>query len=223
MSLTSVLVAEPHPIFRWAVRTLLERHGGFAVVEALDFDAVVAATAVTAPELALVDLDLPPRGGTAAVEHLARACGTRALVWSLDLRNDDVAGAIRAGAAGYLDKQIEGEELLFALAAALRGEAPLTRSAATLLVQDLQRGAEGARVLDLADALSDREREVLELAAGGAANRQIGSALRISEFTVKRHMQNILQKLGVGSRREAARFHRRLLAVEEGVLRERAA
>lgn len=208
MRRTSVVVADNGPIFRSGVRHLLERERDFAVFEAEDLPDLARALELQAPQIALVDLDLPPSGGVAAVARLAARCDTQMIVWSFDIRRDAVLAAVAAGAKGYLHKRISPTGLVRSLRGVVKGEAPLSRDLTTLVVAAVHGLEERDRVRDRAVLLSAREREVLALVARGARNRQIAQSLSISEFTVKRHMQNILHKLGVPSRRAAATFYR---------------
>jgi DNA-binding NarL/FixJ family response regulator len=203
-----VVVADNGPIFRSGVRHLLERESDFAVSEAETLVELARAVELDAPDIALVDLDLPPSGGVATVARLAPRCQTQMIVWSFEANPDTVLAAVAAGAKGYLHKQISPSGLIRSLRGVVKGEAPLPRDLATLLVAAVHGLEERDRVRDRAVLLSPREREVLALVARGARNRQIAQSLSISEFTVKRHMQNILHKLGVPSRRAAALFYR---------------
>jgi DNA-binding NarL/FixJ family response regulator len=147
-------------------------------------------------------------GGIEAVSRLAGRTETRLILWSLDPRHSDVLAAISAGASGYVDKDISSSGLVRALRGVLLGEAPLSRRETAELVNALHGVEERDRARDRAIVLSRREREVLALVARGARNRQIAEALEISEFTVKRHMQNILSKLQLPSRSAAGLFYR---------------
>jgi DNA-binding NarL/FixJ family response regulator len=204
----SVVVADSGPIFRSGVRHLLERESDFAVSEAETFGELALAVEADAPDIALVDLDLPPSGGVAAVARLAPRCQTQMVVWSFETDRETVLAAISAGATGYLHKRISPTGLIRSLRGVVRGEAPLPRDLATLMVAAVRGFEERERVRERAVLLSAREREVLALVARGARNRQIAEALSISEFTVKRHVQNILHKLELPSRRAAALFYR---------------
>ena len=115
--------------------------------------------------------------------------------------------AVRAGAHGFLHKEISPEGLVRALRGVVQGEAPMSRDLASLMIDALHGLDERTRAQERAAGLSAREREVLDLVAQGARNKQIASSLVISEFTVKRHVQNILQKLELPSRRAAATFY----------------
>ncbi len=208
MTTTRILVADPLRIFRAGVRNLLARERDFEVVEAGTLDELLAAVDEAAPDIALIDIDLPPLGGVAAVQRLTGLCSPHTIVWSYDPKQDAVLSAVRAGAHGFLRKQISPQGLVRALRGVVHGEAPLSRDLATMMIDALHGMDERTRAIDRADMLSSREREVLDLIAEGARNRQIAAALSISEFTVKRHVQNILQKLDLPSRGAAATFYR---------------
>ncbi|TMJ98188.1 MAG: response regulator transcription factor [Actinobacteria bacterium] len=215
MRRTRILIADSLPIFRSGVRNLLARESDFEVVESSTFDELVREVATDCPDIALVDLELPPRGGVTAVSYLAERCSAHTIVWSFEPSRETVLRAIRAGASGYLHKEISPPGLVRSLRGVVRGEAPLARDLASLMIEALHGLEERDRARERASVLSAREREVLELVAQGARNKQVAAALEISEFTVKRHMQNILQKLGLPSRRAAAAFYRSAYEPEE--------
>jgi len=201
---TSILVADRRDIFRSGVRALLAQQGDFEVVVASELGGALSAVDQGEVDVALVDLELPPAGGIAAVRELVRRSACRVVVWSFDPDSDTVLEAIRAGASGYLEKTISPRGLVRALHGACRGEAALPRALAALMIDALHNVDERVRAREQAAVLSSREREVLDLISRGAANRQIAAQLAISEFTVKRHVQNILQKLELPSRHAAA-------------------
>ncbi len=202
-----VLLADDLDTLRSGVRELLLRESDFEVSEARNLDELRSWVALHSPDLVLVDLDLPPSGGVTAVAELQRS-ETSSIVWSFEPDRSTVLEAIRAGARGYLDKKISPQGLVRALRGVVRGEAALSRELVTLLIDALHGVEERDRVRDQAAVLSSREREVLALVSRGARNREIGEELHISEFTVKRHVQNILNKLDVPSRRSAAAVYR---------------
>jgi DNA-binding NarL/FixJ family response regulator len=215
---TRILVADGSPIFRAGVRNLLQRESEFEVVEAGDVESVLALVDEGCPDIALIDLNLPPSGGVAAVSELSQHCQTVTIVWSFEASRETVLAAIRAGASGYLHKEITPSGLVRSLRGVVRGEAPLARDLATLMIGALHGVEERERARELVAILSPREREVLAYVAKGARNRQIAQALVISEFTVKRHMQNILHKLGLRSRRAAAAHYRAAFDLEGAAL-----
>ena len=202
-----VLVADPVTIFRTGVRNLLRRESDFEVVEASSYEEAELRLEDGCPEIALIDLDLPPKGGVDAVRLLSERCNSFLIVWSFDPTPHAVFAAVRAGADGFLHKQISPTGLVRSLRGAMHGEAPLSRDLTRLMVDAIH----GSELRDQSRArlavLSAREREILEHVALGARNRQIAATLTISEFTVKRHVQNILGKLEVGSRRAASDYY----------------
>jgi DNA-binding NarL/FixJ family response regulator len=211
---TRILVADPLRIFRSGVHNLLERERDFEVIEAGDLDELVAAVAEQCPDIALIDHDLPPLGGLVAVQRLARRCSSHLIMWSFEPTREVVLEAVRSGAHGFLHKEITAEGLVRALRGAVQGEAPLSRDLMTMMIDALHGLDERERARDRMLALSARERQVLEFMAQGARNKQIAHALTISEFTAKRHVQNILQKLELPSRRAAAAFYTTAVGVE---------
>jgi two-component system, NarL family, nitrate/nitrite response regulator NarL len=206
-----VVVADAMTIFRSGVRTLLARHGGFDVAEASNLDELLAASEEERPDLALIDFELPPYGGLRAVEELALRCSTRSIVWSFSPAPESVLAAIQAGADGYLTKSISPNGLTSSLRGLAIGEAPMPRALTSALVKGVQALGAHTRALEQAARLSAREREVIELIAAGLRNKEVASLLYISEFTVKRHVQNILDKLELSSRFAAAAFYRSAL------------
>jgi len=204
---TRVLVADPLRIFRAGVRNVLARESDFAVMEAGTLDEVLGAIDVQCPDIALIDLELPPLGGLAAVRRLSERCDAYKIVWGLEPSPETVLEAVRLGAHGFLRKEISSGGLVRALRGVVQGEAPLSRDLASSMIEALHGLDERTRARERAAVLSTREREVLAFVAQGARNKQIAATLVISEFTVKRHVQNILQKLEVPSRRAAASFY----------------
>src|SRR3954454_23011393 len=209
MSRTKILVADPLGIFRTGVRTLLKRESDLEVVEAASFAEVAEVIAESCPDVALIDLELPPVGGVEAVRLLSQQRSTHMIVWGFEPTRNTVLDAIRVGAAGFLNKRISSDGLVRSVRGVINGEAPLSRDLATLMIEALHGLEDRDRTRERLAMLSSREREIVEYVSEGARNRQIASALPISEFTVKRHMQNILAKLGVHSRRAAGDFYRR--------------
>ncbi|TMM11502.1 MAG: response regulator transcription factor [Actinobacteria bacterium] len=215
MNRTRILVADPLRMFRAGVRNLLARESDFEVVDAGTLDEAIRAARDQGPDIALVDLELPPLGGVTAVRRLAAVGSTFTVVWSFQPSREAVLAAVRAGAHGFLHKEISPEGLVRALRGVAQGEAPLSRDLASLMIDALHGLDEKTVARERAGALSPREREVLDLVAQGARNKQIAARLVISEFTVKRHVQNILQKLELPSRRAAAAFYGTAFGSEE--------
>jgi two-component system nitrate/nitrite response regulator NarL len=202
---TRVCIADAVTVFRAGVREVLLREKDFDVIEAADLADLEDALRVGV-DIVLVDRELPPSGVTAAISSAKGRC-SEIIVWSLRPDPEEVFAAIRAGATGYLRKEISAAGLVRSLRGASRGESPLPRDLAALMIDGLHAAESGARTRELAAVLSMREREVLVHVAQGSRNKQIATALTISEFTVKRHVQNILHKLELPSRRAAAAFY----------------
>ena len=202
---TRVCIADGVTIFRAGVREVLAREKDFDVVEAIDLESFVAALE-RGVDIALVDANLPPSGVFEAVARAKEHC-SEVIVWSMKPGPEEVLAAVRAGATGYLRKEISAEGLVRSLRGVGRGESPLSRDLAALLIDALHSAERGSRAREIASALSAREREVLDHVARGARNKQIAAELTISEFTVKRHVQNILHKLDLPSRRAAAALY----------------
>ena len=213
-----MLVADPLPIFRSAVQALLARTGGFEVCDAADADEFVATVAERRPRVALVELDLPPAGAIAALADLPHGCRTRVVVWSFAPDTQSVLEAICAGASGFLDKRIDPAGLIRALRGIDRGEAPLSRSLAGLMVRGIHERERRSAARERAGALSARETEVLQMVAAGLKNGDIAVELCLSRFTVKRHLQNILEKLRAPTRAVAAEVYRRAQGDPAGAL-----
>ena len=208
MTRTCILVADGLAIFRSGVRKLLAHESEFEVREAATLDDVVRVTEQRCADIALIDLDLPPRGGLEAVRRVRASCDTDVIVWTFDPAPETVLAAVNAGASGFLDKRISPPGLVRALRGVVHGEAPLARDLAARMIDAIHAQHARREAEERAHVLSMREREILEYVANGARNRQIADALTISEFTVKRHVQNILHKLQLPSRRAAASFYR---------------
>jgi DNA-binding NarL/FixJ family response regulator len=202
-----IVVADPLRIVRTGVNRLLVREGDFEVAEAATLDELVAVVTERPPDLVLVDLDLPAQGGIEATRQVTSRCSAAVVVWGFDPSGQQALAAVRAGADGILRKDIPAAGLVRALRGALRGEAPLARDLASVLLDALHQVGEREEALARAGYLSLREREVLGHVAAGARNREIAEALAISEFTVKRHVQKILRKLELPSRRAAGALY----------------
>ncbi|MEA2187881.1 MAG: hypothetical protein QOK16_2892 [Solirubrobacteraceae bacterium] len=212
-----VLIADDHAVVRQGLRTFLELQEDIEVVgEAADGEEALAAVAALEPDVVLMDLVMPRLDGVAAIERLrALAPATRAIVLTSFLDEDKVLPAVRAGAAGYLLKDVDPAELVRAIRMVDGGEALLHPAVAARLLREIA-GDEGARI-ERHELLTAREREVLALVARGRANKAIAFDLGVAEKTVKTHVGNILGKLGLSDRTQAA-----LYAVREGLVSDEA-
>jgi DNA-binding NarL/FixJ family response regulator len=200
------MVADPFTVFRVGVQAIVDEADEFDLSEAASLEELEELLATgPQPDLALVDLDLPPSGAAEAVALLRRN-DVAPIVWAKRSRlsPDLVFDLVQAGAMGVLTKEISPSGLLRALRGALNGQAALGREVGWLLIRGAQTASSTAGAARRVTRLSARELEVLELVASGRANKQIAAELGLSEFTVKRHMQNILRKIGVRTRWEAS-------------------
>jgi DNA-binding NarL/FixJ family response regulator len=197
-----VLVADDHPVYRDGLRLTLEGWDAATLVgEAIDGDEVVAEAGRLAPDVVLMDLQMPGRSGVEATRAIVeRDPGVAVLVLTMFDDDDLVLAAIRAGARGYLLKGATRDELRRAILAAGSGEAIFGPKVAARLAGLLGDPARAARPFP---DLTQREREVLELVAQGRANPDIARRLGISEKTVRNHVSTVLAKLEVLGRSEA--------------------
>jgi two-component system, NarL family, response regulator LiaR len=204
----SVLIADDHPFVRHGLRTYLETLADMDVAgEASDGAEAVELAGRLLPDVVLMDLVMPELDGIEATRQIKAASPATKIIALTSFDDDEkVFPAIKAGAAGYLLKDVRPAELAEAVRKASRGEALLAPSVAARLMQEVS----GER--PTASGLTDRELEVLRLIARGLANKQIAHELVVSEKTVKTHVSNILAKLHLADRTQAA-----LYAVREGL------
>ena len=207
-----VLVVDDHAVVRQGLRTFLELQEDIEVVgEAADGEQALSAVGSLEPDVVLMDLVMPRLDGVSAIERLRElAPATRVIVLTSFLDEDKVLPAVRAGAAGYLLKDVQPAELVRAIRMADRGEALLHPAVAARVLREL--AGDGVRA-QRHDLLTARELEVLALLARGLANKAIAFELGCAEKTVKTHVGNILGKLGLSDRTQAA-----LYAVREGLV-----
>ena len=204
----SVLIADDHPFVRHGLRTYLETLDDMEVVgEASDGVEAVELAGQVLPDVVLMDLVMPELDGVEATRQIREASpSTRVIVLTSFDADEQVFPAIKAGAAGYLLKDVRPAELAEAVRKASRGEALLAPSVAARLMQEVS----GERTASA--GLTERELEVLRLIARGMSNKLIAHELVVSEKTVKTHVSNILAKLHLADRTQAA-----LYAVREGL------
>jgi NarL family two-component system response regulator LiaR len=207
------MIVDDHAVVRQGIRALLEAEGGFQVVgEAGSGGEAALLAADLAPDVVLMDLVMPEMDGVTATRLIKqRSPRSQVIVLTSYHEDEHIYPAIRAGALSYLLKSVGLDELIGAVRKAARGEATLHPHVAARLAQELHGAPAGTRWLY--DTLSEREREVLSLIATGLTNAQIAGRLVISERTVKSHVNNILSKLQVADRTQAAIF-----AWREGVI-----
>jgi DNA-binding NarL/FixJ family response regulator len=194
-----LLIADDHAVVRHGLAQLVATFEDVEVVgSAANGDAAVALSAERQPDVVLMDLEMPVLDGIEATRRIKAAQPDVAVVVLTSFSDRErILRALDAGAAGYLLKDVEPEELEKAIAAAARGEAPLDPKAARTLLSARSAAAP-------ADALSDREREVLLMVAEGLPNKLIAQRLAISEKTVKAHLTSVFRQIGVTDRTQAA-------------------
>jgi NarL family two-component system response regulator LiaR len=213
-----VLIADDHVIVRKGIRALLATEPDIEVVgEARDGEEVIAQAQETQPDVILMDLIMPGMDGLEATRYLSNHLPhSRILVLTSFAGDDKVFPAIRAGALGYLLKDSGPQDLVEAIQQVHRGESSLHPSVARRVLRELaeRRRPTGPCEQSLdTDPLTERQVEVLQLVAQGHSNREISSLLMISEATVRTHVSNILCKLNLCSRTQAA-----LYALREGLI-----
>jgi DNA-binding NarL/FixJ family response regulator len=203
-----VLLVDDQALFREALATLLEVRPEIEVVgEAADGAEALDRVAGLQPDVVLMDLHMPVLDGIAATRRLrVERPEVRVLALTTFDDDEDVFAALRAGAVGYLLKDVSGDRLVEALLAAARGESVLQPSVAARVVARFAELPDDAppRPQPLVVPLSDRELEVLRLLADGGSNREIAAAMFLAEGTVKNHVTNVLAKLGARDRTQAA-------------------
>jgi NarL family two-component system response regulator LiaR len=209
-----VLVVDDHAVVREGLRAFLDLQEGIEVAgEAANGDEAIELAARLRPDVVLMDLVMPRLDGVAAMRALGEQVpDARVIVLTSFLDDDKLLPALRAGAAGYLLKNAEPQEVAKAVRAAHAGQALIDPVVAARLVETL--AADGAE--DPLDRLTPREREVLVLIGRGFPNKRIAQELQLSEKTVKTHVGHVLAKLGVSDRTQAAVF-----AVRSGLVTSR--
>jgi len=199
----SVAVVDDHPLFREGVAHSLRMQSGVSVVAEGATAADALAIAADLPDVMLLDVSMPG-GGIAALQAIAAAYPVvKVVMLTVSEDEEDVTAALRAGARGYVLKGVAARELVGIVRAVAAGEVYVTPALATSLLVELTSPSTRLPTSPL-DELTDRERQIVELVAGGDSNKEIASQLSLSEKTVKHHMTNILQKLQVRNRVEAA-------------------
>lgn len=201
-----VLLVDDHDLFRTGLRTLLEEHGVEIVGEAANGHEAVELVAEHAPDVVLMDLEMPGQRGVEATRDIATIAPlTRVVVLTISDQDGDVLDAVVAGACGYLLKDSTVPELLRGIKAASVGESLISPSIAAKVLQRVRATSPDAEAAEMLLAqLSDRELQVLKLIANGKDNAQIAGELFISAKTVKNHISNILLKLSIENRIQAA-------------------
>ena len=208
-----VLIADDHSVVREGLRRFLGRDPELTVVgEASDGAEAVELARQLHPDVVLMDLLMPVMDGIAATAAIRKELlETEVVALTSVLESTAVIGAVRAGAIGYLLKDIQASELRRAIKAAAAGQVQLTPQASAYLMHEV-------RTPEAIEALTEREREVLRLLVQGHSNKEIGRDLQIAEDTVKTHVKHIMAKLGVQSRTQAVLYAMRfgLVSTQQG-------
>lgn len=218
-----VLLADDHPLFRKGIASLLSAEPGFEVLgEAANGEEAIGKARDLMPDVILMDVSMPGLNGLEATRRIKQDLPyVRIVMLTVSDEDDHLFEAIKNGAQGYLLKKIDPQTLFRTLRGAMEGEAPLSRVMGTKLLAEFARQRRGAGHPTPSATLTDRERDVLRLLATGKTNKEIAGALAIAENTVKNHLKNILEKLHLENRVQAATFALREGLVEKSPQTER--
>ncbi len=210
-----IVIADDHAVVREGTRALLEREEDFEVIgEARDGEEAIKLIEKTNPDVAILDISMPKITGIEVTRKIKPRFPALAILILTAYDNDEyVFALLEAGAAGYLLKDVPGQEIIDAVRAIHSGESVLHPSIARKVIQRAILGAAKSGDSRYDINLSDREKDVLKLTARGLSNKDIADSLCISIRTVQGHINSIFHKLGVGSRTEAI-----FLAVKKGWL-----
>ncbi len=203
--LLRVMLVDDHDLFRTGLRNLLEEQGVHIVAEAPDGNLALQLVRELAPDVVVMDLNMPGMNGIEATREITRLAPlTRVLVLTISDQDGDVMDAILAGACGYLMKDSSIQDLMQGIRAASVGESLISPHIASKVLQRIRAASVDAGGVVARPELSDRETEVLKLIANGKDNAEIAQELHISPKTVKNHISNILMKLQIDNRIQAA-------------------
>lgn len=207
MSSLTILLVDDHEVVRLGLRSLLDRHPGFEVVgeASAEVEAVEKALELE-PDLILMDIRLAGGSGVEACQQIMLALPETKVIMLTSFAEDEMLfAAIRAGAAGYVLKQVGSNDLIRAIEAASRGEATLDPSLTQRVFSEIRHSIQKEEAAAFGD-LTAQEMQVLALIAEGKTNREIATSLFLSEGTVRNYVSSILSKLGVSNRAEAAAY-----------------
>jgi two-component system nitrate/nitrite response regulator NarL len=203
------MLVDDHALVRSAIRQAITAPDVEVVGEASTAEEALALAPTLRPDVMLLDLDLPGMSGSHLVRELApRLPQTKIVMLTVSTSRRDLLDAMRHGARGYLTKDLSPDALLRSVRGIRRGDLPMSRVFAAHVVDELARAARRGSGTTPDNGLSSREEEVLHLLADGLTDREIAENLHISPRTVETHVSNVLHKLGVRNRAEAARRYR---------------
>ncbi len=208
-----ILIADDHPLFREGVVHVLSQQPDFEVIAQADSgERAVRLACDLLPDIVLMDISMPGEGGIQATREITEQCPVvQVVMLTVSEENDDLFVALKAGARGYIVKGISAQQLVAAVRTIAAGEVFISPGLASSVLFEMTREESNP-----INSLTPREREILQLVSEGLTNRQIGERLFLAEKTVKHHMTNVLQKLQVRSRVQAA-----LLAQQKGLSENR--
>lgn len=199
-----IIVADDHPVVRQGLATIIERELDMSVVgQASNGWEAKELFCKKRPDVVLMDLRMPKLSGAAAIQNICTDNSANVIILTTYDGDEDIYNGIQAGAKGYLLKDTEPEEILYAIRTVASGQKYISKAVATKLKERMEK-----------PELSQRELEVLQLITNGNTNHQIAVALFITEGTVKYHVNNILGKLGVSDRTQAV-----VAAVKRGIVK----
>ncbi|MEZ0395019.1 MAG: response regulator transcription factor [Anaerolineales bacterium] len=207
MTKQRILLVDDHQVVRLGIKALLERHPHFEVVgEASTAREAIELVSNLQPDVVVMDIRLPGTSGIEACEEITqRYPNTKVIMLTSYAEDEMLFSSIRAGAAGYILKQIDSQDLIRALEAIGRGEGLLDPAVTQRVFQEVRRAVREEEAAAFAN-LSQQERHVLLLVSEGKTNREIAKALFLGEGTVRNYVSSILSKLGVNNRAEAAAY-----------------
>jgi len=202
-----IIIVDDHEVVRLGLKSLLERHPQFEVVgEAGSAREALEQVTTLKPDVVIMDIRLPGTSGIEACEQIVNQYpGTKVIMLTSYAEDEMLFSAIRAGASGYILKQIGSEDLVKALEAVGRGEALLDPAVTQRVFQEVRRAVKEEEASAFAH-LSQQEKHVLQLVSEGKTNREIAKSLFLGEGTVRNYVSSILSKLGVNNRAEAAAY-----------------
>ncbi len=202
-----IIIVDDHEIVRIGMRSLLEQYPQYEVVaEAGNAKEAVEQTQTFNPDIVLMDIRLPGKSGIDACEEIKRfAPETKVIMLTSYAEDEMLFSAIKAGASGYVLKQIDSEGLIKSLEAVSRGEASLDPAVTQRVFQEVRKAVKEEEAASFAN-LSQQEKMVLKLVSEGRTNREIAQALYLGEGTVRNYVSSILSKLSVSNRAEAAAY-----------------
>jgi two-component system, NarL family, response regulator DevR len=202
-----IFLVDDHEVVRVGLKALLERHPNFEVVgEAATAREAIEGVEAFSPDVVVMDIRLPGGSGIEVCEEIVEKYPDSKVIMLTSYAEDEMLfSAIRAGAAGYVLKQIGGEDLVRAIEAVSRGEALLDPAVTQRIFQEVRKAAKEEEASAFS-ALTQQEKHVLLLVSEGKTNREIAKALFLGEGTVRNYVSSILSKLGVSNRAEAAAY-----------------